>query len=134
MKKILSTVLTFAFIFIESASAQTDPVKQQLDNIFLNINKSLVPSGYLDEYGPQFAEKKWYNGVLADSNIIQGLTAFRMLYNDIENSKIFPAAPTVTPLNTFNATLGQLPNSATVPLAIFIGKYASLNENAIIQN
>ena len=70
MKKILSILTILVILLSPTAVAQTDPVKQQLDNIFLNINKSLVPSGYLDEYGPQFAEKKWYNGVLADSNII----------------------------------------------------------------
>ena len=59
MKKILSLLTILVILLSHTAAAQTDPVKQQLDNIFLNINKSLVTSGYLDECGPQFAEKKW---------------------------------------------------------------------------
>jgi len=34
-----------------SAFAQTDPVRTQLNSIFANINKSQVPTGFLQEYG-----------------------------------------------------------------------------------
>ena len=41
MKKILSLLTILVILLSHTAAAQTDPVKQQLDNIFLNINKSL---------------------------------------------------------------------------------------------
>lgn len=73
--KHLFKMLVIAILLTGNAYAQTDPVREELNHIFQYIDKSQVPSGYLDEYGPQFTEKKWYTGVLADSNFIDYLVA-----------------------------------------------------------
>ena len=44
--------------------AQTDPVRTEQDLIFQNINKSQIPTGYLNEYGPEVVYKKWLNGII----------------------------------------------------------------------
>lgn len=71
MKKILfSTIMIF--FFFGQLFAQTDPSRDELALIFQYIDKSQIPSGYLDEYGPQVVDKNWLNGILTDSNRIYG--------------------------------------------------------------
>lgn len=83
MKKILfSTIMIF--FFFGQLFAQTDPSRDELALIFQYIDKSQIPSGYLDEYGPQVVDKNWLNGILTDSNRIYDVNLFRYLYNDIE--------------------------------------------------
>ena len=55
--KHLFKMLVIVVLLTSKAFAQADPVRAELDHIFQYIDKSQVPSGYLDEYGPQFAEK-----------------------------------------------------------------------------
>ena len=51
MKKILTiaTILLITFC----AKAQTDTIRTEQDRIFQYINKTLIPTGYLNEYGPE---------------------------------------------------------------------------------
>ena len=35
------------------ASAQIDTIRTEQDRIFQYINKALIPTGYLNEYGPE---------------------------------------------------------------------------------
>lgn len=74
----------------------------QLNHIFQYINKTQIPTGYLDEYGAQFVDKKPYNGVLSDSNIIRELTVFKLIYNDVSTAKINPAASSLPSIDTLN--------------------------------
>ena len=50
--------------------AQIDPVRTELNSIFQNINKTQIPTGYLNEYGPEVVNKKWLTGALSDSNFL----------------------------------------------------------------
>ena len=71
--------------------AQTDQVRTELNSIFQNINKTQIPTGYLNEYGPEVVNKKWLTGILSDSNLIADMNTYNFLYNDIENCRInFP--------------------------------------------
>ncbi len=132
--KHLFKMLVIVVLLTSKAFAQADPVRAELDHIFQYIDKSQVPSGYLDEYGPQFAEKKWYTGVLADSNFIQFISGFRLLYNDIEQARIYSGAPVLTSLDLVNNSISQLPASNNTPLIFLISKYATANEDAINLN
>lgn len=132
--KHLFRVLVIAILLTSKVFAQSDPVRVELDHIFQYIDKSQVPSGYLDEFGPQFAEKKWYTGVLTDSNFIQFISGFRFLYNDIEQSRIYSGAPLLTSLDVVNNSINQLPVSNNTPLIFLIAKYATAKEDAINLN
>ena len=89
MKKIIIIV---ALLIIKLISyVQIDPVRTELNNIFQNINKTQIPTGYLNEYGPEVVNKKWLTGALSDSNFIRDMNTYNFLYNDIENCRInFP--------------------------------------------
>ena len=132
--KHLFKMLVIAVLLTIKAFAQTDPIRAELDHIFQYIDKSQVPSGYLDEYGPQFAEKKWLNGILSDSNFIPYLTSFRLLYNDIELSRIYSSSPVLTTLEQVNTTIDQLALTQSTPLIFLLARYASTKEDAINQN
>ena len=89
MKRILIIVL--CFVLLNKATAQADKVI--LDNVFQNINKATIPTGYLQDYGVAFVKKESYNGLLTDSNAVANLSAFRSMYNNILSAKINPTAP-----------------------------------------
>ncbi|MEO6683154.1 MAG: hypothetical protein ABIN48_10055, partial [Ginsengibacter sp.] len=133
MKKyFLLVIITIVTSF--SLFAQSDPVKVQLDHIFQYINKTQIPTGYLDEYGAQFVDKKPYNGILSDSNIIRELTIFKLIYNDLSTAKINSAALSLPTIDALNSQLEALPASVSTPLIIHLSHYDSLREDGIQQN
>ena len=64
----LIVTLTALLLTHFCAFAQTDPVRTEQNLIFQNIDKSQIPTGYLNEYRPEVVYKKWLNGILSDSN------------------------------------------------------------------
>jgi hypothetical protein len=68
MKRIIPAAAMLLITFC--ANAQTDIIRTEQDHIFQYINKVLIPTGYLNEYGPEAVDKTWLTGVLADSNRI----------------------------------------------------------------
>ena len=64
MRKILLAAIIMLLTVV--GNAQTDSVRLELDHIFQNINKSLIPTGYLNEYGPVVVNKKWITGMPAN--------------------------------------------------------------------
>ncbi len=67
MKKLLLIVATI--LATTTLYAQVDSVRLEQDKIFQYVNKTLIPTGYLNEYGPDVVYKKWLSGVLAISNL-----------------------------------------------------------------
>ena len=67
MKNLLLIVATT--IATTTLYAQVDSVRLEQDKIFQYVNKTLIPTGYLNEYGPEVVYKKWLSGVLAISNL-----------------------------------------------------------------
>lgn len=69
MRKYLAGVLlAMALCCLNLSVKAQDVLRTQLDNIFQNVNKSQVPFGYLEEYGPGMVPFDIFNGVLTDSN------------------------------------------------------------------
>ncbi|MCW3074369.1 MAG: hypothetical protein JWP69_1438 [Flaviaesturariibacter sp.] len=132
MKKLLLllAVITTAF----SSFAQSDPLREKLDSVFQHVNKSLIPTGYLKEYGAEFTPLHWFNGVLTDSNNVTGMDAFRLAYTDLSTAKIQAALPSMPALTTVNARIDSLRGGAAAPVVILYGAYASLRDDALSQN
>ena len=132
MKKFL--LFTFIVLFSFSVRAQTDPVRTELNHIFQYVNKSVIPTGYLNEYGPDVVGKKWVTGVLADSNFIYDIDIFNLLYNDIENSKINPAVPAMKPLDSAQIYNELARYDTATMLSIFAANYDVMREDAVLLN
>jgi|GEM_PF-1032299 hypothetical protein len=111
-----------------------DSARLQLDNVFQNIDKTQIPTGYLDEYGTQFIRKDYFNGVIADSNLVN-LTSFRFIYADISSAKILPSANSIPDITTVNSEIiTAKQNLSATPLVLFFGQYASLKPNGLTDN
>ena len=67
--------------------AQNDAVRQEIDHFFGNVDKTQVFTKLLKEYGYQFVNVANYNGVLADSNIVDA-NALRMLYASLLSGNV----------------------------------------------
>mgnify|MGYP000017526665 CR=1 FL=1 len=93
MKKIKLAILTLALIFLTLfAQAQTDALRNQLNTIFQNIDKSQVPSGFLEEYGAGLVPLDVFNGQLTDSNRLD-IDLWRYAYGSVYTSNIYGANP-----------------------------------------
>jgi hypothetical protein len=143
----MKLIITLAALLLLNlcAIAQTDLVRAELNSIFQNIDKTQIPTGYLNEYGPEVVYKKWLNGVLSDSNLVVDMNTYNFLYNDIENSKIYnPSSlppiearriqPILQPLDTAKVMTEIARYDTVTNLALFSANYASLREDALQQN
>jgi hypothetical protein len=77
----LLTVSALLTVF-SGAYAQTDPLRTKLDDVFSVVNKALVPTGFLEEFGSPFIPLDVFNGVLTDSNKVN-IEAWRMAYGTL---------------------------------------------------
>ena len=91
MKKLILIVL--CFLQITKAISQTPTADRlELDKIYQHINKTLIPTGYLNDYGAAFLNKVRYNGQMTDSNFVPNMNVFRLTLNDLLSAKINPTA------------------------------------------
>ena len=128
MKRFL--IVIFCFALTIKAKAQADKVI--LDNVFQHINKSTIPTGYLQDYGAAFVNKESYNGNLTDSNAIANLSAFRLMYNDLLSAKINPSATSMPNISAINSILEPLQGSTATPLIFNISSYAGFEPDALL--
>ena len=90
MKKLIIAVLCFTLL--NKIKAQTAD-RVELDKIYQHINKTLIPTGYLNDYGSAVINKVRYNGLITDSNFVPNMNVFRLTLNDLLSAKITPTAP-----------------------------------------
>lgn len=89
MKKFFASILLVQVFFCLHLKAQSiDELRNKLNYVFQNIDKSQVPTGYLEEYGPGFVPFKPFNGILTDSNRLD-MDLWEILYGSIKNSLIY---------------------------------------------
>lgn len=89
MKRIFTSLLLVQAFFCLNANAQTtDVLRNQLNSIFQYVDKSQVPTGYLEEYGPRMVPFDIFNGVLTDSNRVD-TDLWELLYGSILASRIY---------------------------------------------
>ena len=58
---------------------QSNTYRNQVNNIFTNVNPSPITTGLLADYGMEFIDTEKFNGTLVDANKVD-LGAFRSLY------------------------------------------------------
>ncbi|TAF43118.1 MAG: hypothetical protein EAZ64_09535 [Sphingobacteriales bacterium] len=133
MKKLILIIL--CFLQIIKVSSQTPTADRvALDNIYQYINKSAIPTGYLNDYGAAFLKKTRYNGQMTDSNFIPNINVFRLTLNDLLSAKINPTAPNLPSIESVNNTIDPMLYNAATPLIFNISRYDTLHEMAVINN
>lgn len=129
MKKLLFLCLIIGLS--NALFAQTDSIRQQLDDLLGNLDASEVPSGYLSPYGTELLDKEDYNGLLTDSNLVNNLDLVRMAYADIFTSKFSSSAPSLPDIDTLNNAIAAAADNS---LILFYGQYSMFDENAVNNN
>ena len=127
-------LLLFCWLTAISAYAQSTPpsdsVRLYLDNMFANVDKSQVPTPYLEEYGARLAPLRLFNGILQDSNRTTA-TTWRLLYASVLSGNL--NGPCNLPLpSDLNATVStQVAASSAIPVLVQRLDYAVLRADAI---
>ena len=96
----LSLLLLLAGRQLARAQAP-DAQRVQLNGIFANVDKTQVPSAYLDEFGQQLLGLRPYNGSLADTNRTD-MDVFRYLRTTICSARV-TGSDTLPELNRYLA-------------------------------
>ncbi|MEO6868803.1 MAG: hypothetical protein ABI168_04105 [Ginsengibacter sp.] len=138
MKQQLYKFLIVCTIFLcsifSNGQAQVDSLRLNLDNIFAHVDKSQVPTGFLEEYGAQFANLKTYNGILTDSNYVNAM-AWHYIYASVYSAKIYGANTLQTPDSNYTIfNIEAIGNTNVNPVSILALNYSSLKPDAVSNN
>jgi hypothetical protein len=67
-------------------------LRDKLNNVFANINKNQIPTGFLEEFATPLVPLDVFNGVLTDSNRVD-IDGWRMVYSTLYSSRIYGTNP-----------------------------------------
>ena len=101
----------------------------RMNHIFQYVDKSRISTGLLSDYGLQFVEPKYFDGIPADSNYVS-MDTWRMLYSGMFTSRINNNASLTDPETVF-ALIDSAAHPTAVPVAMMHYEYNALNEDAL---
>ncbi len=132
--KIIISVFLMQIGFIFGAFAQIDSLRIKLDHVFTHIDKSQVPTGFLEEYGAQFVNLNRFNGVLTDSNEVNAL-GWQYIYATVYSSRIYGANTLPTPEANYTTFDNEAKaNQSSNPVSMLALGYSSLKPDAVTNN
>lgn len=119
---IISSTLTYAQYDEDNAV-----VRNYLNSVFQNIDKSKVPTGYLKDYAFEYIDMSYYDGTeLTDSNYVNS-EILEMILKTV-NSSALQQKPFV---NTTDMLYDLFCNEEMIPVPIALYKYSNIKETAI---
>ena len=124
---LLVTINSFAQL-----SSSLDPGQEytnKINHIFQHVNKGLISTGLLSDYGLQIVEPEYFDGIPADSNYVD-MDTWRMLYTGMYSSKVNNNANLVLPSTVFDQ-IDNIDHKNAVPLAVMNFKYERFREDAV---
>jgi hypothetical protein len=131
MKYIYGFILSFLCV---NGYAQTSPVRTQLNNVFSNIDKSQVPTGFLQEYGEPLVPIDVFNGALTDSNKVD-ISAWYVTYATLSSSRIYGTNPLPDVGNVTSAIANDASaNTGSFVVPMLFADYNYLRPDAITAN
>lgn len=108
----------------------TDSARQYLSTMFAPLDKSQLPTPYLEDYGYRFMPLRIFNGTLSDS-ARTSLHVWRQLFATVVSGTL-KGSDDLPALSNINARLTQQQNaSSAIPIIIERLDYATLRPNAI---
>jgi len=111
---------------------EPDLVGQTLASIFQNVNKSQIPTGYLEQYANPMLEFGPFNGTLDNANKIS-ITPWRFLYAGMQAARIHGPIQ-MSPLPDVNTLIDSRTVGNTVPIPILHFNYAAIRPDAVAAN
>jgi hypothetical protein len=103
----------------------TDPLRDKLNAVFAHVDKSQVPTGFLEDYAVPLIPLDVFNGALTDSNRLDMVT-WREVYATLHSSRIFGANP-LPSLPTVNNNLIANYGGGPIPIPILVANYDYLD-------
>ena len=128
MKHLFTSLLAWLLLASPTLAQTTDPVRQKLDNIFVNIDKSQLSR--LLEAAVPLGPVKSFDGILRDSARAD-MDVFRHLYATALSSRVNGSEPLpdILTLNQRVAAARQAAGGA-IPIAVQYIRYAYLRPDA----
>ena len=135
MKKFYALLWAGLWLAVQSvlAAAPGDTLRNKLNAVFSPLNKSQVPTGFLEQYGFPFIPLDLFNNTLTDSSRTN-MQVFRYAYATFASAKIGSYTP--PRLDTINARIAAADRAypTAIPVALLRADYASLRPDAITAN
>ena len=137
MKKIIFAILWVALaIALPNISKAQAPDTSTIENlqryVASALNKSQVPTGFLEDYGAPFIPMAAFNGNLSDSNDVE-INLWRLLYFQLQTSYCQAATNPLPSIVTVNTALNNAATSA-IPISLLLGQYAKVKTDAYTNN
>ncbi len=141
MKKFITILLSFSVLFPLVGNAQgTIPeveeitsIRASIDSVYSSLDKSRVPTGFLQEYAIDFLNFEPYAGALADSNEVS-IQLFELLLRGIRSSSVSGTAPFPTVSSILSSMSSTAVADATNPVGILAFRYNYFREDALANN
>jgi len=119
---------------ISKAQIDTSTTQKLLQYIFQPIDKTQIPTGFLEEYGCPMLPMETFDGVLTDSNRID-MHLWRTLYFQLQTSWSRASANPLPTIITANTTIEQnVADSLPTPIPILIAQFNTVKSNAFTGN
>jgi hypothetical protein len=124
MKKIIvaTVMVALATALPKLAKAQapdTNTIEKLQRYIAGPIDKTQIPTGFLEDYGAPFVPLTAFNGMLSDSNDIE-INAWRLLYFQLQTSYAQAGTNPLPSIIDVNTALSQnYSHGQAIPIALF---------------
>jgi hypothetical protein len=127
----------FLLLFAYNINAQapdTSTTQKLIRYILQPLDKSQVPTGFMEEYGAPIIPMKNFNGILNDTNNVD-INVWRTLYFQMQTAYCGSGSNPFPTIATVNSLIKQnLNDSLPVPIPILIGNYSSIKSYAFSNN
>jgi hypothetical protein len=124
----------FCFFNVKAQAPDTSTVKKLLHYIMQPLDKSQVPTGFLEEYGCPILPMTTFNGTLTDSNRVD-MNLWRTLYYQIQTSYCQNGTNPLPAITSVNASIKlNKGNNLPIPIPLLVGQYDHVKTNAFSNN
>jgi hypothetical protein len=96
------------------------------------LDKSQVPTGYLEEYGCPIIPMSTFNGTLTDSNRVD-MNLWRTLYFQLHTGWARSTSNPLPPITAVNTTI-KTNTGDTIAIPLLLGTYNTVKSNALSSN
>lgn len=100
MKKFYFLLFVYALALVSLHAQISDAWKDEIESVFENVDRSLVTTGLLTDYGIYFTNIDKFNGIPCDTNYIE-LTEWQSLYLSLYTCRFNTNASMPDPVEVF---------------------------------
>jgi hypothetical protein len=134
---VLGCIAVLAMLLPRHTQAQmpdTSKIEGYLQYVMQPINKSQIPTGYLEELGFPAVPMATYNGTLGESNYLEP-NLWRLLYFQLYTGYCQTGSNNMQPITSVNNTIQQYDSaSLPTPIVVLIGQYNTVRSDAFTAN